>query len=59
MEDLSHLSEEQRVALEKLTVLMGVDLVDHIVAQGPEVLHARFEAFMSYDLHLMVKIMTM
>ena len=35
------LSEAQRLALEKLSALIGSDQVEHIVAQGPEVLLAR------------------
>ena len=46
MEDSSHLSEAQRLALDKLTVLGGIDQINHIVAQGSEVLHARLEAFL-------------
>ena len=49
MENLSHLSEAQRLALDKLTALVGVDQVEYIVGQGPEVLNARLEAFMRYE----------
>ena len=49
MEDLSHLSEAQRLALDKLTARVGIDQINHVVAQGPEVLHARLEAFMRYE----------
>ena len=44
-----NLSEAQRLALEKLTALVGVDQVDQIVAQGPDVLIARLEAFMRFE----------
>ena len=49
MNDLSHLSEAQRLVLDKLTALVGINQINHIVAQGPEVLHARLEAFMRYE----------
>ena len=49
MEDLSHFSEAQRFALNKLTALVGIDLISHIVAQGPEMLQAHLEAFMRYE----------
>ena len=49
MEDFPRLSEAQRVALEKLKELMGADQVDHIMAQGPEALSARLDAFMRYE----------
>ena len=49
MESVAHLSEAQRVALDKLRALIGADQVDQIVAQGPEVLKARLEAFMRYE----------
>ena len=44
MEDLYHLYEAQRLALGKLTALVGIKQINHIVAQGPEVLQARLEA---------------
>ena len=47
--DLSHLSEAQRLALDKPTALVGIDQIKHIVAQRPEVLHARLEAFIRYE----------
>ena len=49
MEDLYHLSEAQRLALEKLTALLRIDQINHIVAQGPEELQTRLEAFMRYE----------
>ena len=49
MEDRSHLSEVQCLALDKLTALVGIDQINHIVNQGPEVLQARLEAFMRYE----------
>ena len=49
MENLFYLSEAQRLALNKVTALMGIDQIDHIVAQGSEVLHSRLEAFMHYE----------
>ena len=49
MEDLSHLSEAQRLALDKLTALVGIEQISDIVAQGLEELQARLEAFMRYE----------
>ena len=49
MESLAHLSEAQRLALDKLTALIGVDQIDQIMAQGPDVLIARLEAFMRFE----------
>ena len=46
MENVSYLSEAQHLVLEKLTALVGIEQINHIVAQGPEVLHARLVAFM-------------
>ena len=49
MESVDHLSEAQRIALDKLRSLIGAEQADQIVAQGPEVLKARLEAFMHYE----------
>ena len=49
MEKVAHLSEAQRLALDKLKALVGVDQIDHIVAQGLEVLKARLDAFMQFE----------
>ena len=49
MEDLSHHSEAQYLALDELTALVVIEQINHIVAQGPEVLHARLEASMRYE----------
>ena len=38
MEDLSQLSEAQRLALDKLTALVGIDQINPIMTQGPKVL---------------------
>ena len=46
MENISHLSEAQCLAFDKLKGFIGPDQLDHIVAQGPEVLNARLETFM-------------
>ena len=53
MEDLSHLSE---AALDKLTALVGIDKINHILAQGLEELQARLEAFMRYEATLLGQI---
>ena len=49
MESLDHLSQFQRLALDKLRTLIGVEQIDYIVAQGPEVLDSRLEAFMQLE----------
>ena len=51
-----NLSEAQRLALEKLSALIGSDQVENIVAQGPEVLMARLEAFLSYEVTLLAQV---
>ena len=48
METIS-LSEAERSALEKLRALIGNEQVDIILAQGPDVLRARFAAFMQFE----------
>ena len=53
MEDLSQLSEAQCLALDKLTALVGIEQINHIVAQDPEELQARLEAFMRYEATLL------
>ena len=58
MEDISYLYESQCLALDKLTALVGIDQIrsiNHIVAQDPEVLHARFEAFVRYQVALIAQ----
>ena len=50
--DLSHLSEAQRLALDKHTALVGIDQINYIVAQGPEELQARLGALMRYEVTL-------
>ena len=49
METLDRLSQAQRQALDKLRALIGDDQIDHIVAQGPEVLEARLQDFMQFE----------
>ena len=48
MENLNHLFEAQRLALDKLSAFVGPDQIEGLLAQGPEVLKARLEAFMRY-----------
>ena len=52
MESNSQLSEAQCLAFDKLKALIGADQLDQIVAQGPEVLNARLEAFIQYEASL-------
>ena len=49
MESLDHISQAQRLALDKLRALIGVEQIDHIVTQGSEVLNTRLEAFMQFE----------
>ena len=58
MEDLSHLSNAHRIALDKLTALVGINPINHIVAHGPEELQARLPSCV-IRLHYLVKFMTM
>ena len=46
------MSEAQRAAYDKLKTLFGLEHVEFIISQGPEVLHARLEAFMRYEASL-------
>ena len=59
MEDLSHLFESQRLALDKLAALVGIDQINHIVVQRSDVLQARLKEFMRFlRLYKLVKFMT-
>ena len=49
MESLDHLSQAQRLALDKLRALIGVEQINHVVVQGPKVLNARLGAFMQFE----------
>ena len=53
MENQNHLSEAQRLALDKLSALVGPDQIKALLAQGLEVLNARLEAFMRYEATLL------
>ena len=46
MEILAYHVGSQCLMLDKLRALSGVEQIDHTVAQGPEVLNTRLEAFM-------------
>ena len=52
MESFPELSDAQRRAYEKLKTLFGLDHIEFITFQGPEVLHSRLEAFMQYEFSL-------
>ena len=52
MEEVPEFSEAQRAAYDKLKTLFGLEYVEFIITQGPEVLHARLEAFMRYGTSL-------
>ena len=49
MERLAYLFKAQRLALNKLRALIGIEQIDHIVAQGPKVFNARLEAFIQFE----------
>ena len=53
MENLTLLSEAQKVALDKLTASLGPEYVKFLVSQGPEVLTARVEGFLHYEASLL------
>ena len=46
METKIYLSNTQQLALKKLRALVGNEQVDIILAQGPDVIRTRFDAFM-------------
>ena len=52
MEKVPELSEVQRAAYDKLKALFGLEHVEFIISQEPEVLHPRLEAFMRYETSL-------
>ena len=52
MDSLDYLSEAQRLALNNLKAFIGVDQIDHIVVQGPEV-NAHLEAFTQFEATLL------
>ena len=49
METKINLSEAQGLALEKLRALVGNEQVDLILAQGPDVIRVRLDAFMQFN----------
>ena len=53
MEQSTPLTETQKVALDELTAAVDPEYVDLLVAQGPDVLNARFETFMQYKTALL------
>ena len=53
MENPTPLSESQKVALDKLTASLSPDYVEFLVSQGPEVLTARVEGFLQYEVFLL------
>ena len=44
-----NLSDSQGLALEKLRALVGKEQVDLILAQGPDVIRARLDAFTQFE----------
>ena len=53
MENQIHLSEAQRLALDKLSAFVGPEQIETLLDQGPEKLIARLEAFMHYEATLL------
>ena len=49
MESLIHLYEAQRLALDNVIALIKAEQIDHIKAQGSEVINACLEAFVRYE----------
>ena len=56
MENLTLLSEAQKVALDKLTASLGPEYVEFLVSQGLEVLTARVAGFLQYEASLLGQI---
>ena len=53
MENQIHLSDAQRLALDKLSAFVGPEQIETLLAQGPEKLIARLEDFMRYEATLL------
>ena len=53
MKNQIHLSEAQRLALDKLSAVVGPDQIEVLLSQGPKILNARLEAFMRYEATLL------
>ena len=49
MQTKNNLSKAKGLALEKLRALVGNEQVDLILAQGPDVICARLDAFMQFE----------
>ena len=49
METKINVSKDHGLALEKLKVLVGNEQVDLFLAQGPDVIRARLDAFMQLE----------
>ena len=52
IEQTTLLNEALKVALDKLTAAVGPEYVDFLAAQGLDVLNARVETFMQYEMTL-------
>ena len=48
MESLARFTDAQWLVLDKLTASIGIDQIDQIMAQGPEVLNVRLQILMRY-----------
>ena len=48
MESLARFTDAQWLVLDKLTASIGIEQIDQIMAQGPEVLNVRLEILMLY-----------
>ena len=49
MESLARFTDAQWLVLDKLTASIGIEQIDQIMAQGPEVLNVRLEILMRYE----------
>ena len=52
MEQFAYLSDSQHAALVKLTALLRTDEINLLAAQSPDVLSARLDTFMHYEMAL-------
>ena len=49
MESLARFTDAQWLVLDMLTASIGIEQIDQIMAQGPEVLNVRLEILMRYE----------
>ena len=56
METKINLSTAQQLTLEKLRALVGNEQADLILAQGPDLIRTRIDAFMQFESTLIVQL---